>query len=61
MRKPNDNTPPEIIDEAGMADGFQRGLRRALNTSPTHRSATTPTGEERPASNRHVHKGKLRG
>jgi hypothetical protein len=30
---------PEIHDEPGMAERFQRGLQRALNTPPKHRSS----------------------
>jgi hypothetical protein len=30
---------PEIADEPGWAERFQRGLRRALNTPPKHRTA----------------------
>ena len=52
------NTPPEIVDEPGMAERFQRGLQRALNTPPQHRPAPTPKGKTRPASKGRVHKGK---
>jgi hypothetical protein len=47
-----------IIDEPGMAERFQRALRKALNTPPKHRSAPTPKVKERPASKGRVHKGK---
>jgi hypothetical protein len=41
---------PEIKDEPGMAERFQRGLQRALNTPPQHRTKpTTPKPKERPA------------
>lgn len=43
---------PEIIDEPGMAERFQRGLQRALNTPPQHRTKPTPKPKERPASKR---------
>jgi len=36
---------PEIHDEPGMAERFQRGLQRALNTPPQHR--TKPTHPKR--------------
>ena len=49
---------PEIADEPGWAERFQRGLQRALNTPPQHRSAPTPKAKERPASKGRVHKGK---
>jgi len=39
---------PEIHDEPGMAERFQRGLQRALNTPPQHRPA--PKRKEHPAS-----------
>jgi hypothetical protein len=45
----------EIIDEPGMADRFQRGLQRALNTPPKHR---TPKPKERPASRGRAHNSK---
>jgi hypothetical protein len=51
---------PEIIDEPGMAERFQRALRKALNTPPKHRTAPTPKTKERPASKGRVHKGKTR-
>jgi hypothetical protein len=50
----------EITDEPGMAERFQRALRKALNTPPKHRTAPTPKTKERPASKGRVHKGKTR-
>jgi hypothetical protein len=50
----------QIIDEPGMAERFQRALRKALNTPPKHRILTTPKAKERPASKGRVHKGKAR-
>ena len=50
--------PVEIHDEPGMAERFQRALRKALNTPPKHRTAPTPKTKERPASKGRVHKGK---
>jgi hypothetical protein len=47
--------PPEIEDEPGMAERFQRGLQRALNTPPQHRA---PKGKLRAASKGRVHKSK---
>jgi hypothetical protein len=56
--------PPEIeaevVDEPGMAERFQRALRKALNTPQEHRSSPTPKAKERPASKGRVHKGKTR-
>jgi hypothetical protein len=52
--------PVEIHDEPGMAERFQRALRKALNTPPKHRTALTPKAKERPASKGRVHKGKTR-
>jgi hypothetical protein len=52
--------PPDIVDEPGMADRFQRALRKALSTPPKHRTAPTPKPKERPASKGRVHKGKTR-
>ena len=39
---------PEIIDEPGMEERFQRALRKALNTPPKHRSAPARKAKERP-------------
>jgi hypothetical protein len=50
----------EIVDEPGMAERFQRALRKALNTPPKHRTSPTPKPKERPASKGRVHKGKTR-
>lgn len=43
---------PAIVDEPGMEERFQRGLRRALNTPPKHRAAPIPKAKERPAAKR---------
>ena len=50
--------PPQIVDEPGIAERFQRALRKALNTPPMHRTAPTPKTKERPASKGRVRKGK---
>jgi hypothetical protein len=50
----------EITDEPGMAERFQRGLQRALNTPPQHRTKPTGKPKERPASKGRVHKGKTK-
>jgi hypothetical protein len=50
----------EITDEPGMAERFQRALRKALNTPPKHRTAPTPKTKERPTSKGRVRKGKTR-
>ena len=50
----------EVRDEFGMAERFQRALRRALTTPPRHRTAPAPKTKERPASKGRVHKGKTR-
>jgi hypothetical protein len=62
MRKPirPPEIVPEVVDEPGMAERFQRALRKALNTPPKHRTAPTPKPKERPASKGRVHKGKTR-
>jgi hypothetical protein len=57
MREKSRNDPT-IEDEPGMAERFQRALRKALNTPPKHRSAPAPKAKERPASKGRVHKGK---
>lgn len=56
---------PTITDEPGMADRFQRGLRRALNTphqpqGKNPRTPPTPKPKKRPPSKGRVHKGKTR-
>jgi hypothetical protein len=60
--KEPDTPKPEdrIVDEPGMAERFQRALRKALNTPPKHRTSPTPKTKERPASKGRVHKGKAR-
>jgi hypothetical protein len=50
----------QLKDEPGMAERFQRALRKALNTPPKHQSALTPKTKERPASKGRVHKGTTR-
>jgi hypothetical protein len=47
-----------VVDEPGMAERFQRGLQRALNTP--HQPRPSPKVKERPASKGRVHKGKTR-
>jgi hypothetical protein len=51
--------PPEIVDEPGMEERFQRALRKALNTPPKHRTAPTPKTKERPASKGAFTRGRL--
>lgn len=51
---------PEVKDEPGMAERFQRGLRRALNTPPQHRARSAPKPKERSASEGRLHKSKSR-
>jgi len=58
MAEKNPESSIEIVDEPGMAERFQRGLQRALNTPPKHRIAPTPKAKERPAPKNRVHKGK---
>jgi hypothetical protein len=55
-----EDTQRQLNDEPGMAERFQRALRKALNTPPKHRSAPTPKTKERPASKGRVHKGKTK-
>jgi hypothetical protein len=40
-------TLPEIADEPGMAERFQRGLQRALNIPAKHRTAPIPKPKAR--------------
>lgn len=46
---------PEITDEPGMAERFQRGLQRAFQMQ---HKPITPKAKMRPASKGRVHKGK---
>jgi hypothetical protein len=59
MAKPK-TTLPQIEDEPGMAERFQRGLRNLLNTPPKHGPDRAPKLKQRPASKGRVHKGKTR-
>jgi hypothetical protein len=47
-----------VIDEPGMAERFQRGLRNLINTPPKPRKPTGPKAKAPPASKDRVHKGK---
>jgi hypothetical protein len=49
---------PEVLDEPGWQERFQRGLQRALNTPAQPHTKPTPKVKERPASKGRVHKGK---
>src|SRR5262245_40619860 len=53
-------SPPDFVDEPGVAERFKRALRKALDTPSKHRTARTPRAKEQPASNGRVHKGKAR-
>jgi hypothetical protein len=50
----------EVVDEPGMPERFQRGLRNLLNTPPKHGPDRAPKLKERPASKGRTHKGKAR-
>ena len=58
MKRSKQLALPEIVDEPGASERFQRVLQRALNTPPKHRTSPTPKGKECPASKGRVHKGK---
>jgi len=49
---------PEIADEPGMAERFQRSLRSLLNAPPQHRTKPIPKPKEQPASTGRAHKSK---
>ena len=55
-KKDKGSAPLTITDEPGMAERFQRGLQRALNTPPQHRTKPTPKAKTRPASKGRMHK-----
>ena len=53
------NVPSEVAkDEPGMAERFQRGLQRALNTPRKPHAPIGKKPKERPASKGRVRKGK---
>jgi len=54
-RSDHSSATPEVADEPGMAERFQRGLQRAFTMKATH---PTPKAKTRPASKGRVHKGK---
>jgi hypothetical protein len=59
MKRTKPSDLPEIHDEPGTAERFQRGLRNLLNTPPQH--PTKPTKpKERSESKGRVHKDKIR-
>jgi hypothetical protein len=60
MKKDDRPLEPQIVDEPGMAERFQRGLQRALST-PHQPHAPIKKRKERPASKGRAHKGKTRG
>ena len=54
--KPSKSEPePQIVDEPGMAERFQRGLQRAFQMP---HKPITPKAKTRPVSKGRVHKGK---
>jgi hypothetical protein len=57
---PKSTDPVKIEDEPGMEARFQRALRRALSTPPTHRTSPKPKAKERPALKGRVSKGRTR-
>jgi len=56
-RKKSESDLLEVVDEPGVAERFERGLRRAF-TMPHQPHTLTPKRKERPASKGRVHKGK---
>lgn len=42
-----DDRTPEIQDEPGMAERFQRGLRNLINTPPKPRKPSAPKEKEK--------------
>jgi hypothetical protein len=58
MKRPKPFIVPEIEDEPGMAERFQRGLQRALSMPPQHRP--DPKRKVGPASKGRVQKGKTK-
>lgn len=65
MTKSRSNPPkepeaPQIVDEPGSSERFQRVLRNLLNTPPKPRTKPAPGLKKQPASKERVHKGKTR-
>ncbi len=58
MAKRDGDSTPEIQDEPGMAERFQRTLRNLLNSPPKPRKPSVPKPKERPASKGCLHKRK---
>jgi hypothetical protein len=59
MKKSSERSEPEIADEPGWAERFQRGLERAVRTPhKPHEPLRNP--KERPASKGRVRKGRTR-
>jgi len=58
MKRPPDT--PEIADEPGMAERFQRGLQRAFNTPAIPHKPPTRKLKERPVRKGRVRKGETR-
>ena len=51
--------PEQVVDEPGMAERFQRGLRNLINMPPKPRKPPSAKLKERAASKKGpVHKGK---
>lgn len=59
MKRPQKpKEPQELTDEPGWAERFQRGLQRALSTSPKPHKPIGRKPKERPGTKGRVHKGK---
>jgi hypothetical protein len=56
MKRTKPQPEPQVIDEPGMAERFQRGLQRAFQTP---HKPITPKTKERPASKGRAYKGKM--
>jgi hypothetical protein len=41
-KESGESDPSAVVDEPGMAERFQRGLQRAVNTPPQHRPTPPP-------------------
>jgi hypothetical protein len=51
---------PQVTDEPGMAERFQRGLQRAFQMPHKPHQPITPKTKTRPVSKGRVHKGKTK-
>jgi hypothetical protein len=57
MKRAEPRSEPQIVDEPGMSERFQRGLQRAFQTP---HKPITPKTKTRPATKGRIHRGKTK-